>query len=143
MCCSVARLVEVPDGKWGQRWASTWPLWHQSSDCKVRTRFACPIKSCSRIQAVQLMWHWNCAVCFQHCPATWAVPTQEYNEKVNVMLTTGSQDAYELLQASLPPRVIIQLVPLDNPISASLFMQHWRPQVGILMVRAGRGAWGG
>jgi 3-deoxy-D-manno-octulosonic-acid transferase len=70
------------------------------------------------------------------------VVAQEYNEKVNVMLTTASQDAYELLQASLPPRVIIQLVPLDNPVCASLFMKHWRPQVGILMVRAATGGRG-
>ncbi|KAJ9507689.1 hypothetical protein QJQ45_019133, partial [Haematococcus lacustris] len=57
----------------------------------------------------------------------------EYNDKVHIMLTVACADALKLLQGALPTRVILQMVPLDNPVSATMFMRHWRPQVGILM----------
>ncbi|GFH15610.1 3-deoxy-D-manno-octulosonic-acidtransferase, partial [Haematococcus lacustris] len=57
----------------------------------------------------------------------------EYNDKVHIMLTVACAEALKLLQGALPARVILQMVPLDNPVSATMFMRHWRPQVGILM----------
>lgn len=61
---------------------------------------------------------------------------QEYNEHVHVLLTVGTPEAYTLLSGSLPPRVVLQYVPLENPVSVRLFLRHWRPQVGIFMVSA-------
>ncbi|GFH29369.1 3-deoxy-D-manno-octulosonic-acidtransferase, partial [Haematococcus lacustris] len=57
----------------------------------------------------------------------------EYDDRVHIMLTVACANALKLLQGALPARVILQLVPLDNPISVAMFMHHWRPQVGFLM----------
>ena len=54
--------------------------------------------------------------------------------QVRILLTTGSPAAYALLKEALPSRVTVQLVPLDTPLCIALFMQKWRPQVGIVMV---------
>lgn len=57
----------------------------------------------------------------------------EYNEHVHVLLTTKSAEAISLLSTSLPPRVIVQDVPLDNYISMRRFLAHFQPQACILM----------
>lgn len=40
-----------------------------------------------------------------------ALPLQEYTEKVAVMLTTASVEAYQMLKASMPPRVCLTAEP--------------------------------
>jgi hypothetical protein len=58
----------------------------------------------------------------------------EYNEKVGVLLTTCSPEVYGLLKDTLPKRVTVQHLPLDNAVCIGMFMMKWRPQVGIIMV---------
>eukprot|EP00882_Tetradesmus_deserticola_P020521 GHRQ01022170.1.p2 GENE.GHRQ01022170.1~~GHRQ01022170.1.p2 ORF type:complete len:317 (+),score=91.28 GHRQ01022170.1:883-1833(+) len=57
----------------------------------------------------------------------------EYNEHVHVLLTTSTPEARTLLQNSLPPRVTVQFLPLDNMLCMRQFLAHWKPQACILM----------
>eukprot|EP00798_Chlamydomonas_sp_ICE-L_P006582 gene6582-3234_t len=70
------------------------------------------------------------------CPALLPIAfksLQEFNEKVGIIVTVACLKAYALVRRALPSRVIVLLMPLDNPVSAALFMRKWRPQVGIFM----------
>lgn len=58
-------------------------------------------------------------------------PLQEYNENVHVLLTTGTPEAHALLSGSLPRRVVLQHAPFENAASIQLFLEHWKPQVGL------------
>ncbi|GLI61820.1 hypothetical protein VaNZ11_004329 [Volvox africanus] len=58
---------------------------------------------------------------------------QEYNEKVTILVTTPCLDVYKLLGGSLPHRVLVQLVPLENPITIAAFLRKWQPQVGVFL----------
>ncbi|WIA36478.1 hypothetical protein OEZ86_007778 [Tetradesmus obliquus] len=57
----------------------------------------------------------------------------EYNEHVHVLLTTSTPEARTLLQNSLPSRVTVQFLPLDNVLCIRQFLAHWKPQACILM----------
>ncbi|GIL64490.1 hypothetical protein Vafri_18391, partial [Volvox africanus] len=58
---------------------------------------------------------------------------QEYNEKVTILVTTRCLDVYKLLGESLPHRVLVQLVPLENPITIGAFLRKWQPQIGVFL----------
>jgi 3-deoxy-D-manno-octulosonic-acid transferase len=57
----------------------------------------------------------------------------EYNEKVLILVTVRSEDALELLQSSLPDRVLLLRAPEDTPFAVCRFMEHWRPCIGVMM----------
>jgi 3-deoxy-D-manno-octulosonic-acid transferase len=57
----------------------------------------------------------------------------EYNEKVLILVTVRSEDALELLQSSLPDRVLLIRAPYDTPFAVSRFLEHWRPCIGVMM----------
>eukprot|EP00798_Chlamydomonas_sp_ICE-L_P012675 gene12675-15905_t len=58
---------------------------------------------------------------------------QEYNEKVGILVTVDSPEAFALVKRVLPTRVKVLTVPLDNPITARLFLRKWKPQVGVFL----------
>eukprot|EP00892_Ulva_mutabilis_P000387 jgi/Ulvmu1/10349/UM061_0032.1 len=57
----------------------------------------------------------------------------EYNEKVLILVTVRSEDALELLQSSLPDRVLLVRAPEDSPFAVGRFLDHWRPCIGVMM----------
>lgn len=57
----------------------------------------------------------------------------EYNEKVLILVTVRSEDALELLQSSLPDRVLLLRAPHDTPFAVNRFLEHWRPCIGVMM----------
>ena len=87
-------------------------------------------------QVVQMPWMGPASSSAVASKAAMSAALQEYNEHVHVLLTTGAPEARALLSTSLPPRVRVQYVPLDNHLCIQLFLAHWRPQACILMVRS-------
>jgi 3-deoxy-D-manno-octulosonic-acid transferase len=57
----------------------------------------------------------------------------EYNEKVLLLVTVRSEDALELLNSSLPDRVLLARAPHDCPFAVSRFLHHWKPCIGVMM----------
>ncbi|MEW5301015.1 MAG: hypothetical protein WDW36_003899 [Sanguina aurantia] len=53
--------------------------------------------------------------------------------EAQVLLTISSTRLQATLAGTLPSNVTVQLTPLDNPLSAELFLSKWQPQVGIIM----------
>ncbi|CAD7697115.1 unnamed protein product [Ostreobium quekettii] len=54
-------------------------------------------------------------------------------EKVNILLTTCTLEAYALLSRALPQRVILQYAPWDLPFGVQLTVLHWRPDVVVFV----------
>ncbi|EFJ37012.1 hypothetical protein SELMODRAFT_76719 [Selaginella moellendorffii] len=52
---------------------------------------------------------------------------------VNVLLTTGTLTAFNVLRSKLSHGVIFQFVPVDTPAAVDRFLSHWKPQAGIFM----------
>jgi len=50
---------------------------------------------------------------------------------LEVLLTTGTVSAAQLMEARLPPRARHQFVPVDHPVWVNRFLDHWRPDAAI------------
>ena len=50
-----------------------------------------------------------------------------------VLVTSGTRASADLLAARLPPGVVHQYAPLDMPGAARRFLDHWRPDLGVLV----------
>ncbi|MBX7249279.1 MAG: 3-deoxy-D-manno-octulosonic acid transferase [Caulobacteraceae bacterium] len=51
----------------------------------------------------------------------------------NLLVTSGTVTSAELLARRLPPSVIHQFAPVDAPRATRGFLDHWRPDVGVLV----------
>lgn len=54
-----------------------------------------------------------------------------HNDQSHVLLTTGTVTSADLADNRLPPRAFHQYIPLDVPIFAARFLDHWRPDTAI------------
>ncbi len=52
---------------------------------------------------------------------------------VTVLLTCTTVTAMGLMQARVPDRVIVQYLPLDLPGPVARFLDHWRPDVAVMV----------
>jgi 3-deoxy-D-manno-octulosonic-acid transferase len=52
---------------------------------------------------------------------------------VRVLLTTATVTSAKLAQARLPRGAVHQYIPLDNPTFVQRFLQHWRPDLAVLV----------
>ncbi len=52
---------------------------------------------------------------------------------LNLLVTSGTRTSAELLAARLPDGVIHQYAPVDAPAAVARFLDHWRPDAGILV----------
>ena len=50
-----------------------------------------------------------------------------------MLLTTGTVTSARLARARLPRGVLHQYVPLDNPVFVQRFLNHWRPDLAVLV----------
>jgi 3-deoxy-D-manno-octulosonic-acid transferase len=53
--------------------------------------------------------------------------------ELNLLVTTGTVTSAELLTERLPEGVIHQYVPIDLPTEVRRFLDHWRPDLGLLI----------
>ncbi|MBI1252400.1 MAG: 3-deoxy-D-manno-octulosonic acid transferase [Alphaproteobacteria bacterium] len=68
-------------------------------------------------------------------------------EELSFLLTTGTRTSADLFAKQPLPRTIHHFVPLDHPRFVSAFLEHWRPDLGVLieselwpnLIRAARG----
>jgi 3-deoxy-D-manno-octulosonic-acid transferase len=51
---------------------------------------------------------------------------------VSILVTSGTRASAELLAQRLPADAIHQYAPLDTPGAVRRFLDHWRPEVGVL-----------
>lgn len=52
---------------------------------------------------------------------------------VAVLVTSGTRASAELLAARLPPGAVHQYAPIDTPGAVCRFLDHWRPDLGVLV----------
>lgn len=52
---------------------------------------------------------------------------------VNILMTTTTLSAFEVLKNRLPAKVIYQFAPIDTPAAIDAFLEHWRPNGVVLM----------
>ena len=50
-----------------------------------------------------------------------------------LLVTSGTRTSAELLATRLPPGVIHQYAPVDAPAAVRRFLDHWRPDAGVLV----------
>jgi 3-deoxy-D-manno-octulosonic-acid transferase len=50
-----------------------------------------------------------------------------------VLVTSGTRASAELLAERLPPGALHQYAPLDSPGAARRFLDHWRPDLGVVV----------
>jgi len=53
------------------------------------------------------------------------------NSKLHILITSGTVTSANLLQQRLPPRAFHQYIPIDSPKAVSLFLNHWKPDLGL------------
>lgn len=51
---------------------------------------------------------------------------------VGVVVTTGTVTSAEVLGLRLPPGATHQFAPVDGPAAVAAFLDHWRPDLGVL-----------
>ncbi|MDE2355650.1 MAG: DUF374 domain-containing protein, partial [Alphaproteobacteria bacterium] len=51
---------------------------------------------------------------------------------LNILVTTATTSSAALLAPRLPPGAIHQFAPLDSPAAVARFLDHWRPDAGVL-----------
>ena len=51
----------------------------------------------------------------------------------HVLITSGTVTSAVLLRKRLPPGALHQFVPLDTPGAVARFLDHWRPDIGLLV----------
>jgi 3-deoxy-D-manno-octulosonic-acid transferase len=52
---------------------------------------------------------------------------------INVLVTSGTVTSAAIMQARLPQGAIHQYVPLDTPRAVARFLDHWKPDAGLLV----------
>lgn len=52
---------------------------------------------------------------------------------LNLLMTSGTRTSAELLARRAPPAVIHQYAPVDTPGAVARFLDHWRPDLGVLV----------
>jgi 3-deoxy-D-manno-octulosonic-acid transferase len=52
---------------------------------------------------------------------------------LRLLVTSGTVTAAELLERRLPDGVIHQFAPVDSPRAVARFLDHWRPEAGVLV----------
>ncbi|OMO83968.1 hypothetical protein COLO4_22294 [Corchorus olitorius] len=52
---------------------------------------------------------------------------------VNILMTTTTFSAFEVLKTRLPDNVIYQFAPLDTPSAMDAFLGHWKPNGIVIM----------
>ncbi|KAJ1419487.1 hypothetical protein SESBI_15044 [Sesbania bispinosa] len=52
---------------------------------------------------------------------------------LNVLMTTTTLSAFEVLSNSLPSEIILQFSPVDTPASIHSFLHYWKPNAIVLM----------
>ncbi|KAL8526235.1 hypothetical protein ACS0TY_015452 [Phlomoides rotata] len=57
----------------------------------------------------------------------------ERRPDVNVLMTTTTTSAFEVIKNKLPKNVIYQFAPLDMPSTMDAFLRYWRPNIVMLM----------
>lgn len=54
-------------------------------------------------------------------------------QSATVLLTCTTVTSARLMATRVPPRVIVQFLPLDLPAPVSRFLRHWRPDVAVMV----------
>ncbi|XVE61560.1 hypothetical protein DITRI_Ditri06bG0050400 [Diplodiscus trichospermus] len=66
-----------------------------------------------------------------------AIPVIKYCSQqrpdVNILMTTTTFSAFEVLENRLPANVIYQFAPLDTPAAMNSFLRYWKPNGIVLM----------
>jgi len=57
---------------------------------------------------------------------------REERPDVAVLVTTGTPASAQLMATRLPPGAVHQYAPLDTPGAVRRFLDHWRPDLGVL-----------
>ncbi|XP_057471806.1 probable 3-deoxy-D-manno-octulosonic acid transferase, mitochondrial isoform X2 [Actinidia eriantha] len=57
----------------------------------------------------------------------------ERRPDINILMTTTTLSAFEVIKNQLPSGVIYQFAPLDIPSSVDAFLGHWKPNAIMLM----------
>jgi 3-deoxy-D-manno-octulosonic-acid transferase len=57
---------------------------------------------------------------------------QSHRPDLTVLITSGTRASADLLLKRLPTGVIHQYLPVDGPLAVRRFLDHWRPQLGVL-----------
>ncbi len=52
---------------------------------------------------------------------------------LNILVTTGTVSSAAILARQLPPEVIHQYLPVDLPAAVARFLDHWDPQLGLIL----------
>jgi 3-deoxy-D-manno-octulosonic-acid transferase len=50
-----------------------------------------------------------------------------------VLITTGTKTSASIVRSNTSPTLIHQYIPIDNIISVYLFLDYWKPQIGIFI----------
>ncbi len=61
------------------------------------------------------------------------VTALEARPGLNLLVTSGTRTSAELLAQRLPQGVIHQYAPVDGPKAVGRFLDHWRPDLGLLV----------
>ena len=52
---------------------------------------------------------------------------------LNILITTGTVSSAEILARQLPPEVVHQYLPIDQLTAVARFLDHWDPQLGLIL----------
>lgn len=52
-------------------------------------------------------------------------------QDAHVMVTTGTTTSAEIMAKRLPERAFHQYLPIENPVFATRFIKHWRPDIAL------------
>jgi 3-deoxy-D-manno-octulosonic-acid transferase len=52
---------------------------------------------------------------------------------LSVLVTSGTKTSAQILARRLPPGAFHQYLPIDHPRAIKRFLDHWRPQAGLIM----------
>lgn len=55
------------------------------------------------------------------------------NDRLHIMVTTGTVTSAELMATRLPPRAFHQFYPIDQPHWVARFLDHWKPDLAFWM----------
>lgn len=62
-----------------------------------------------------------------------AARIRDLRPDVNLVVTTGTRAAAEVVAPQLPAGAFHQFVPIDTPSAARRFIGHWRPDLGVFV----------
>ena len=55
----------------------------------------------------------------------------EIYSDIHIMVTTGTRTSADIMAKRLPERAFHQYLPIENPVFATRFLKHWRPNVAL------------